>query len=519
LLKTTPMRRKYPIGIQDFYELRTGGYIYVDKTHFVYRMIEKGKFYFLSRPRRFGKSLLLSTLDYLFQAGINPRKKELFKGLYIEDKWDWDTTHPIIKISFSNISHKEKGLTLAIADCLDSIAIKYDISLKESVNSAKFKELIEVLSAKLGSVVILIDEYDKPIIDYLGEDLAKAIENRGILKTFYSILKDADPFIKLVFITGVSKFSRVSIFSDLNNLQDLTINKSFANCCGITQEELETNFGEELEIYDKEKLKEWYNGYSWDLKTTVYNPFSLLNFFSGEGDFRNFWFETGTPTFLINLSKKEHLYDFENQRLSTIQLSAYDLENLAIVPLMFQTGYLTLKAYDEIGDIYILDYPNKEVKRAYLEFLVDSYIQSQKDKGYILVLDMRTALLAFELDKLQSLINTLFKSIPYSIWQNENEHFFHAILHLSFRLMGLFVESEVQTSDGRIDALVRMEQYVYCFEFKLGGDAQVALQQILDKGYLVPYLHSGKKCIAIGVNFSKETKKIDGMLWEEILPD
>jgi hypothetical protein len=276
------MIQKYPVGIQDFGELRTGGYLYVDKTEYVYRLATEGKYYFLSRPRRFGKSLLISTLESLFLS-----KRELFEGLYIEDKWDWSQHYPIIRISFSNIGHKEKGLYQAIDDQLDKIAESYAIVLTESVISGKFKELIEVLSAFRGKVVVLIDEYDKPIIDYLGDDTAKAIENRDVMKIFYSILKDADPHLKLVFITGVSKFSRVSIFSDLNNLTDITMSQHFSGSCGISEQELESCFEEELKVYDKDRIKEWYNGYSWDLSTSVYNPFSLMHFFR-EGVFKTF---------------------------------------------------------------------------------------------------------------------------------------------------------------------------------------------------------------------------------------
>ena len=243
------MIQKYPVGIQDFGEIRTNGYVYVDKTEFVYRMVEQGKFYFLSRPRRFGKSLFISTLECLFLA-----KKELFKGLYIEDKWNWEQTNPIIRISFSNIGHKYLGLKDAIDKRLDEIGREYDITFSAQTIDQKFRELIEKLSATRGKVVVLIDEYDKPIIDYLGDNTEKAIENRDIMKAFYSILKDADPHLKLVFITGVSKFSRVSIFSDLNNLDDITIDYRFAGCCGITEEELENNFTQELQTIDRKSV-------------------------------------------------------------------------------------------------------------------------------------------------------------------------------------------------------------------------------------------------------------------------
>jgi hypothetical protein len=510
------MTQKYPVGIQDFQKLRSQQYVYVDKTSFVWDIANWGGYYFLSRPRRFGKSLFVSTLQYLFEG-----KKELFEGLYIEDKWDWSKTNPIIKISFSNIGHKTMGLEKAIQTALDETAKRYNIVFTKIEIDQKFKELIEILDAQHGKVVVLIDEYDKPIIDYLGTDTPKAIENRDILKAFYSILKDADPHLKLVFITGVSKFSRVSIFSDLNNLKDLSIDNNFESICGISQQELEDNFVKELEQHDAQKVKKWYNGYSWGGDSSVYNPFSLLNFFAGDGGFKNYWFETGTPTFLIQLAKQQELYNFEGIEVSSNQLNAYDLENLQPIPLMFQTGYLTIKDYEEIGGVYSLDYPNQEVRQSYLDLLTNIYTQNPSETGTVLANNLRKILLKCELEKLQSLLNTIFKSIPYEVWQKENEHFYHAIIHLTFRLLGIYVESQVQTSDGRIDALVQVNEYVYAFEFKLDGSASQALQQIKDKGYLQPYQNQGKRnaartCIGIGVNFSKELKKVEEILWEEI---
>jgi Predicted AAA-ATPase/PD-(D/E)XK nuclease superfamily len=504
------MAQRYPVGIQDFSELRTGEYVYVDKTPFIEQLFIHGKFYFLSRPRRFGKSLFISTLDYLFQA-----RKDLFEGLHIYNNWDWSKTNPVIKISFSNIGHKEKGLYRAIDENLDKIARGYGIVFRENVISGKFKELIETLSAEQGKVVVLIDEYDKPIIDFLGTDTAKAIENREILKSFYSILKDADPHLRLVFITGVSKFARVSIFSDLNNLTDLTIDKSFSGVCGISQEELEHYFVDELTIFDKEEIKKWYNGYSWGGNLSIYNPFSLLHFFRGK-EFKNYWFETGTPTFLVNLSKEQDLYNFEQVRVDDSGLNAYEIENLRLIPLMFQTGYLTIKAQDDNG-FYLLDYPNEEVRQSYLNLLANSYIQNPIDTGRVLANNLQNILKNCELEKLQAFLNSIFKSIPYEIWQRENEHFYHAIIHLTFRLLDVYMESQVQTSDGRIDAIVQTNKYVYAFEFKLSGAAKGALRQIKDKNYLLPYLHLGKKCIAIGVNFSKKNKKVQEIIWEEII--
>jgi hypothetical protein len=506
------MTQKYPIGIQNFEVLRTGNFVYVDKTDYIHKVTSGSKYFFLSRPRRFGKSLFISTLENLFQG-----KKEFFKGLFIEDKWNWEEKNPVIKISFSNIDHRELGLSVAIKGELRRIAKQFGIELEAYSNGLMFRELIERISEERGKVVVLIDEYDKPIIDYLGKEKESeiAIENREILKGFYGILKDADPYLRLVFITGVSKFSRVSIFSDLNNLYDITINDSFGGICGITQNELEKHFEEELREYPKDEIKRWYNGYSWDLKTYVYNPFSLVNFFANVGNFKNYWFETGTPTFLINLSKKMQFIDFDQVEIAATSLSAYEIENLQLVPLMFQTGYLTLKSYDSETEIYTLSYPNREVRKAFLEILSNSYIQSNSQQGIVLALQIRTALQNADIDKVHQIFDTLFKSIPYELWQKENEHFYHAIIHLTFKLLGIYVDSQVQTSDGRMDALVRLEKYVYCFEFKLDESAEKALQQIENKGYLTPYLLENKTCIGIGVNFSRKEKKIKELLWKQ----
>ena len=504
------MAQKYPVGIQDFSEVRNGGYVYVDKTPFIEKLFSDGKFYFLSRPRRFGKSLFVSALQYIFKG-----RKELFEGLYIYDKWDWSQTNPVIKVSFSNIGHKTIGLEKAIQESLDETAKQYNVTLEKVAIDQKFKELIEKLEAQHGKVIILIDEYDKPIIDYLGTNTTKAIENRDVLKSFYSILKDADVHLKLVFITGVSKFSKVSIFSDLNNLIDLTIDPRFEGICGITQPELDYYFKEELTVLDNDKIKKWYNGYHWGQGVSVYNPFSLLNFFTKKV-FQNYWFETGTPTFLINLNLNYQRYDFENIRVPPIQLSAYDIEKLQIIPLMFQTGYLTIKSYDAEDNLYILSYPNEEVRQSYIGMLANAYTHDDNESVIVLATEIRNALKVVNIEKVERIFNTIFKSIPYEIWQKENEHFYHALIHLTFRLLGIYIESQVQTSDGRIDALVKVNEYIYAFEFKLDGSASDALQQIKDKGYLQPYQNQEKKCIGIGVNFSTKLKKVEEILWEEI---
>jgi hypothetical protein len=323
------MTRKYPIGLQSFREIREGGFVYIDKTEKIHQMVNYGKYYFLSRPRRFGKSLLLDTIAELFSGS-----EELFKGLWIHNKWDWKNKNPVIRISFSNIGTGTIGLQSAIERALQENARRLQVELTDSAYDQLFKELIGK-SAQKGKVAILIDEYDKPIIDYL-DDIPRATENRTILKNLYSILKDADKHIRLLILTGVSRFSKVSIFSDLNNLEDITLSKHFNNIAGITQQELESNFAGELKtlpgILGMEKLqlleniRNWYNGYSWDGKETVYNPFSLLSFMKEEA-FRNFWFATGSPSFLVNLLKKKREYNFENVRESDISLGSFQIED------------------------------------------------------------------------------------------------------------------------------------------------------------------------------------------------
>jgi len=400
------MIRKYPIGLQSFREIREGGFVYVDKTEKIHRMVNYGKYYFLSRPRRFGKSLLLDTISELFSGS-----EALFKGLWIHDKWNWDNKNPVIRISFSNIGTGTIGLQNAIERTVQENAQRLQIELTAPAYDQLFKELI-TKAAQQGKVAILIDEYDKPLIDYL-DNIPKAEENRTILKNFYSILKDADEHIRLLILTGVSRFSKVSIFSDLNNLEDITLSKHFNNLLGITQQELETNFAGELEELpqllgmDKpqllENIKDWYNGYSWNGKETLYNPFSLLSFMKEEA-FRNFWFATGSPSFLVNILKKRREYNFENIRESDISLGSFQIENPVSAPLLFQTGYLTIKSYDPDSQLYTLDYPNREVKASLLDNLLSAYREVFPGSSISVTADLRAAL---EHGEINGIINEL----------------------------------------------------------------------------------------------------------------
>jgi hypothetical protein len=501
--------QKYPIGIQDFKKLREGNFVYVDKTPFIHKMLMGAGNFFLSRPRRFGKSLLVSTLDELFKGN-----KVLFEGTYIYDKWDWEQTNPVIRISFSNIGESDSGLLAAIYEELENIAKNKNIVTEQKSIDLKFKEIIQNLSLKLGKVVILIDEYDKSIIDYLGDNDERAKENRAILKRFYSVLKDADEHIRLLFITGVSKFSKVSIFSDLNHLKDLTTHSQYGGICGITEQELINHFPYELEKYKIEEIRKWYNGYTWDMTTKVYNPFSLLNFFD-EGEFKNFWYQSGHPAFLWKLLKKMSVYDIDNMESSIEALDSYDIENLNYKTLLYQTGYITFG--EELAPLfYKMNFPNKEVRDSFNRFLLGNFKEDVSFDSSSMLLKLRQAFKSKDFPAIQEQLNILFASLPYDFMNKEKEVIFHAIIHLTFKLMGSFVISEVHTHNGRCDALAILDDAIFCFEFKLGKSAQEALQQIHDKGYLNAYRNQGRQLYAIGVNYSKTSREIDDFEWEEI---
>jgi len=503
------MVRKYPIGLQSFREIREGGFIYIDKTEKIYQMVDLGKYYFLSRPRRFGKSLLLDTLSELFSGS-----EELFKGLWIHDKWDWANKNPVIRISFSNIGTGTIGLQSAIEGALQENANRLQVNLTGTAYDQLFKELI-TKAAQKNKVAILIDEYDKPLIDYL-DNIPQAEENRTILKNFYSILKDADKHIRLLILTGVSRFSKVSIFSDLNNLEDITLSKHFNNLAGITQKELETNFAWELQTLpgilgmDKpqllEHIKDWYNGYSWDGKDTVYNPFSLLSFMKEEA-FRNFWFATGSPSFLVNLLKKKREYNFENIRESDISLGSFQIEDPISGPLLFQTGYLTIKSYNPESQLYTLDYPNREVKVSLLDNLLSAY-REVSGTSISVTADLRAALENADINRIIDELNAVIGSIPYEHWRSDTESIFHIITYLTFKKIGVDVFTEVHSSKGRADIIVKTKRYIYALELKLDASASEAVDQIFKKGYLQPHVGDERKKLAIGIEFSSEQRRI-----------
>lgn len=501
----------YPLGVQTFSEIIERNLLYIDKTQEIYNLL-KGKYYFYSRPRRFGKSLMLSTIKALYEG-----KKELFKGLWIEDKWDWSKKNPVIHIGFSGMGHRAIGLENAISKELNAIATELNITLIETDYTRKFKELITQLGKRGSKIVLLIDEYDKPIIDYLGDEIEIAENNRNILKSFYSVIKDCDPYIEFMIITGVSKFSKVSIFSELNILTDITFHHRYAKLTGITQEELEENFKEEIKelaIFSniteselKQKIKRWYNGYSWNAQQFLYNPYSLLAYFDFR-EFKNFWFETGTPSFLLKIMKEQGIVKVNALEVDNSIFSSYNIERLETIPILFQTGYLTIKSRKE-NDVYTVDYPNLEVRDSMVRSLIGELSYEQSAFSRPMILQVKETLENKKLEELIRLIKSIFKNIPYPIFKAEGEFYYHSLIYLVFFYLGDFIESEVNTNDGRLDAVIKTSNYIYIIEFKLNKDAETALIQIKDKGYAEKYYGDKREKILMGINFSSELKTID----------
>ena len=506
--------KNLPIGVQSFEKLILGQYLYVDKTEHIYNLLAtSGGIYFLSRPRRFGKSLLISTLEAIFDG-----QKELFKDLWIYDQnYDWQE-HPVIRISFGGVCYdNKKTLIDYLYKELSDIANKYEVKLSEPRFDFRFKELIQKLS-KINKVVILIDEYDKAMLDVIDNiELSKA--NRETLRGFYSVIKETDQYLKFVLLTGVSKFSKVSVFSGLNNLNDLTMDTRYAEMLGYTQTELEHYFTDRIDILAKyeqinriallEKIKHWYNGYRFSKEnTSVYNPFSTLLLFD-KNDFANHWFETGTPTFLLNLIKKNN---YEMPKIETLNInekafSSYEIENLDILPLLLQTGYLTIKEYNKERNLYQLCYPNYEVKNAFLEQLTETYSTVRATLVSSYLYDLIDYLAVDDLDNFFETLEIFFANIPYDI-QITDEKYYQTIFYLIFTLIGLKVEAEVRTNKGRIDAVIVSEDSIYIFEFKLEGTKEEAVTQIKNREYFQKYQNSNKKIVLVGVEFDKEKRNI-----------
>ncbi len=505
-------RKKLPIGIQNFREIREESYYYVDKTQLIQRLIEEGKYYFLSRPRRFGKSLLLDTIAELFSGN-----EALFQGLYCHERWDWAKRYPVIRISFAEgVLQSRAELDQRIQEILNHQARLLSCSLTEHSLAGQFSELIEQVKHQYGQrVVILVDEYDKPILDNLTKpDIAKVM--RDGLRNLYSVIKGQDAHIRFAMLTGVSKFSKVSLFSGLNNLEDITVSKTYSAICGYTEQDLSNVFAPELSGLDRDSIRAWYNGYNW-LGESVYNPFDILLFFR-ERQFRPYWFETGTPTFLVELMAQQGFFtpNLVKLRSNMELLSSFDVEHIAAEALLFQAGYLTIHQVEQpiLGQwIYTLGYPNQEVETSLNASLLAVYTDdlSKSVRHRIQLLDLFKA---NHFDGMKALFESFFASIPHHWYVNNAishyEGYYASVFYSYFAATGFTIIAEDMTQKGRIYMTVRFNEQIYLFEFKVVESVPEgnALQQLKDKNYAQKYQSEGLPIYLIGVEFSKQQRTV-----------
>ena len=506
----------YPIGIQDFENIRRDGYVYVDKTELVYKLANTGKYYFLSRPRRFGKSLLVSTLETYFSG-----RKDLFEGLVIAElEKEWNQ-YPVLRLDFSGANYNsEQVLESKLNSFLKFYEEIYSSVSSEPVASVRFDGLIQAAFARTGKpVVILIDEYDKPIVDNLGNEELTEIFRRQ-LQGFYSVMKAKDACIKFGFLTGVTKIGKLSVFSGLNNLKDISMDARYTDICGISEKDLKKYFCESVKELAKAndltvketfgQLAEMYDGYHFcEDSPGMYNPFSLLNTFDSL-KFKEYWFETGTPTFLVQVMKET---DYDVTRLSDEEIDAPSLMDVDTVyhnpiPLLYQSGYLTIKGFDPEFGMYHLGFPNREVRLGFFNFLVKYYTPSRTDSGMMLVSKMLKDIRSGNAEGFMQRLEALFAKTSYQI-QGDVEKDFQYAMYIILELMGEYVEVERATSNGRIDILIQTKEYVYIIEIKINDTVDAALQQIEDKGYARRFADDKRKIFKIGVRFSTENRCIE----------
>ena len=527
-------KRVLPIGGQDFSDLRRNGFIYVDKTHFVADLVSASKYYFLSRPRRFGKSLFLSTLKAYFEG-----KKECFEGLYLE-KWEEEQAaqggreawqqYPVLYLDLNAKNYESRENLENVLDRHLSIwENKYGVKEKRVDLEDRFQSLLRyIYETTHQQVIVLVDEYDKPLLLTLEEGLEDLNnEYRRILKGFFAVLKSGDPYLRFVFLTGVSRFSKISLFSDLNHLNDISLNRDYSSVCGITEEELKSNFQPEIEALSKseqltygetlEKLKQTYDGYLFiDGGVHVYNPFSLLNVFS-DRMFFDYWFQSGTPTFLVQYLKKAHFYlpDLENNvEIDLSSLNNFKVDVGSPIPILYQAGYLTLKSYNRRSGLYSLGYPNNEVKYGLIRNLLPSYSNLDETKVQRFVWQFYEKVCSGDVASFMQVISDLLANIPYSSdskddvrWREQN---YQIAVALIFQFMGMYTQTEVYSAKGRADCVVYTEHIIYIFEFKLwsAGTAEEALAQIRAQEYYKPLRLQGKKLVLIGTSFDEEKRNI-----------
>ena len=506
----------YPIGIQNFESLRQDGYFYIDKTALMYKMVKTGRYYFLSRPRRFGKSLLVSTLEAYFQG-----KKELFEGLAIEKlEKDW-IKYPILHLDL-NIEKYDtpESLDKILNDNLEYWESQYGTRPSETSFSLRFAGIIQRACEKTGRrVVILVDEYDKPMLQAIGnENLQKQF--RDTLKPFYGGLKTKDGYIKFALLTGVTKFGKVSVFSDLNNLDDISMWNEYVELCGVSEREIHENLENELHefasargvTYEKlcDELRACYDGYHFTHDSIgMYNPFSLLNAFKRK-EFGSYWFETGTPTYLVRLLQKHH-YDLErmaHEETDSQVLNSIDSESNNPIPVIYQSGYLTIKGYDERFGIYRLGFPNREVEEGFIRFLLPYYANVDKIESPFEILKFVREVESGDYDSFFRRLQSFLADTTYEVVRERELHY-ENVLFIVFKLVGFYTKVEYHTSHGRIDLVLQTDKFIYIMEFKLDGTAEEALQQINEKRYALPFESDGRKLFKIGVNFSAETRNIE----------
>lgn len=511
----------YPIGIQNFEKLRLEGYFYIDKTALIYKLVKTGSYYFLSRPRRFGKSLLISTLEAYFQG-----KKELFEGLAVEKlEKEWKK-HPILHIDL-NIGKYDTpdSLDAILNNALANWEATYGTGASESTLALRFAGIIQRAFKQTGErVVILVDEYDKPMLQAIDNEKLQE-QFRNTLKPFYSVLKSMDGFIRFGMLTGVTKFGKMSVFSDLNNLDDISMWDEYVDLCGISEQELFDNLTPELHEFAAAQgmeyeelcaeLRERYDGYHFvEDSVGIYNPFSVLNAFK-RYKFGNYWFETGTPTYLVKLLKKHH-YDLE--RMTHVEttvdvLNSVDSSSTDPIPVIYQSGYLTIKGYDPRFGVYKLGFPNSEVEEGFIKFLLPFYANPNAVQSPFEILNFVNEVEAGDYNAFFRRLQSFLADTPYELIRDLELHY-QNVLFIVFKLVGFYVKAEYHTSQGRVDLVLQTDQFIYAMEFKLDGTAEEALRQINEKQYALPFESDPRQLFKIGVNFSAKTRNVEKWIVE-----
>ncbi len=529
---------KYPIGIQTFERIISEGYVYVDKTALVHQFVHDGTVYFLSRPRRFGKSLLISTLKSYFQG-----KKDLFRGLAMEKlETEW-AEHPVFHLSFSSGNYMRSDELKNVLETFVADAENlYGKSETATTLSVRFRKVIEAAYKKTGQkVVVLVDEYDKPLLDVLDTDLSVDVDglrtqleeyNRGLLKEIYSVFKDADEYLRFVLLTGVTKFSQVSVFSGFNQPKDISMDRRYDALCGITKDELVSYFAEPIKslaavegVSEEEMIKRLtlqYDGYHFsDGMTGIFNPFSIINCMDSQS-IRDYWFATGTPTYLMRLLQhfNENINELTSKYYSPEEFVNYRADAEKPLPMIYQSGYLTIKSYNARRNKYLLDFPNREVRGGFMSALSSGYFKDARNRQAYWIDDVSDALEAGDTEKFMRHITALLAGISYRFQRKDDamecERYFQYTFYLILQMIGIYnTYVEKETSEGRIDCVVECPEHIYIFDFKLNSSADKALAQINDRGYATPYASDSRPIHKVGINFSSEKGTVDG--WKEEL--